>query len=1131
MKRVCTIIASMLLLAGCVDENLYAPGDKPRGFYFTASIAHQDFYGEGSDGLTRSSAEEQQRVMSGFYDLPVDGHDDMLLSVSTLDGMFGKRTPIPSEDNGIPMTRGVLLDELRQEPMYVMETGTRANGTRVYGEPYTVVTKDGESWGGGLTPDRGDIVSNVIHAVYPALDNVQFNVEKQTVEYTTPLTADDQSDLLYSEREISLGQEAADSLHLTFDHMLTAVRFKIGSHQLPVSVIKSITISGVATRGTFDCSTHEWTADAGSCLSVSCDLDYNVTGLENVILNSGENTFMLLPQELSNDAMVTIRHEYYTVSSEDPTMTETHTGEITAKLSTGSTPAWEPGQCITYTLIDKKARSEYYLEVEAPEDFGPEGGTQAINVLSYKHIEGVRTPMRWAVQNYSSDGGKTWMDGGSSNVPKGMAISPTEGTSADAMPVNVTLKPAEVMSGPHREFLRFKTPLGYDGDAFDLSTHDYLNNPCAETTANCYVVDAPGKYRFPVAYGNGIVDGNTNSAAFNQDVESAADDALKGFPDYHGSLVSAPMIVNNGISLSRATLVWEDVDNLIDPASIRLNEAKTAIEFEILADNIDQGNAVIAVMDNANNIVWSWHIWVTDEKARLAEPIEMQNKKGESVGFMPLTLGWCSTANGYGAIGREAAVRITMAGHLTSKASFRIRQASSLPEDQGDNMAGNAPYYSWGRKDPFPGALSTAYINPDNDNQNCSPKLFSQAGDDAATLGMHAQLHVTYGFDHCGLFAAGAINAFNGFMTGLMVGAIYRLVEAAVPVVSPEVTTGISQGMVELEPIQRITEDAVVGAVETAIKESTNPALAIFAKAELVAQEYISYSSILPINVVYHGEVIGNISVNLLSAVTRVSFYLTPEFILKTVGLRALITIGPYAAALVGQAAQIMGDWGFSDVLSASNFWNGGTEWAREMKNHGVNVSDGILHPNILYRDPISWTAKKYSYLWDAGQPGADDPNAGETGRKVVKSIYDPCPAGYCVPSARDFSGIIDDNTSVDRFGSTVVKTDDEDESLVFPGLGMRNFWSGTEPGADLTNDINEQIFFVGAQGLYWTSSPAINEEEDTEVGAYAINFRGDSTYDYYGPKEGVRFTPRVINNLKLQQSFALPIKPVRENR
>ena len=704
---------------------------------------------------------------------------------------------------------------------------------------------------------------------------------------------------------------------------------------------------------------------------------------------------------------------------------------------------------------------------------------------------------------------------------------------------------ADTVMEEHGYFMRYKTPLGYGEDgAFDLSTHDYLNNPCAQTTANCYVVDAPGKYRFPTAYGNSIVNGNTNQKAYDPFANSLSSVALSGFPDYSGKQITAPMIANNGTTLSRATLVWEDVEDLIAPDSIRLVNGGSAVEFFISPETIDQGNAVIAVLDGSGNIVWSWHIWVTDQKASLAQPIEVQNKYGEQVGFMPLTLGWCSTSNAYGTMGRDLAVRITMSDIklLNNRCTFRIRQNSSETVDLSNNIEGNAPYYNWGRKDPFPGAKSTAQSLGDYfEDMSCQPKDFYQAGRDAATFGLHTELHVSYASSFWSLFGAGALTAFRGFMTGVMVGNIYNTLHEAAEVAASDVGACNIGYADALEDADFMLVDAGTTASEALTRQGiTNAGFGQLLISQSTNKVGTSIRFIGDRFIAGFGDLKNAYAVPLLSSRTGevgafvivgegtfkgVSglFMFEASAVARTVASKVLISIGAFSRVVMESAVGVVlnADPNFWDVLSASSFWEGGTAWCREVSSHGVTISDAIRHPYVLYRDPISWTGR-YTHLWNAGTPGPDDPN-----KAVVKSVYDPCPAGYCVPSARDFSNITDKNTEYGSYGSTYVSTDSVN-GIMFPGLGLRNFWDGVEPGAEATNNINEQIFFVGDQGLYWTASPAVNKDDDTETGAYAINLRSDESYDKYG-NDDVRYTPRVINNLKLQQSYALPVRPVME--
>ncbi len=1135
MKHIFVLFGATAVLSSCVDDLSFdAPKEsKLDEIYFTASIAEQDFFG-AKKAQTRSAADERQRVQAGFYDLAIDGRSDIRLSVSTLDGMFGKSVPMPEEGKIKATTRGVMLTELAQKPMTVIEYVKTSDGKSIVGEPYTAYTEDGFTWGGSHIPQYSNAVSRTLHAIYPSSESYTINAADKTVLYSTPFYASNQSDLLYASADQELSNQKKDSLNLTFNHLLTAVRFKIGKKQLPMSVINTIAIDGIATTGTFDFSSKTWTLGSGTN-GVMCPLNFNVSGVENTIINGGENTFMLLPQQLTPNAKVTIFYEDYTGDDESTKGTKS----LTATLATASTPAWVAGQCITYTLMDREADNEYILDVEAPEDFAADGGEQSVNVISYHQAGGIRTPMRWMVQSYSSDGGRTWMSGGATNVPAGMSISPTEGMSEDTiMSINVSLNAAKTMTNaPHREFLRYRTPLGYNGESFDLSRHDYLNAPCAQTTANCYVVDAPGKYRIPTAYGNAIVDGKTNKDAYTDKAGYKHSDG-NNFMTHNGKAITAPMIRNNGVHISRATLVWEDVQNLINPDSIKLVDDGNAIEFEILADNIDQGNAVIAAMDG-NTVVWSWHIWVTDEKATLAEPIEDQNKFGEQVDFMPLTLGWCSTANASGQIGREAAVRITMPDHLTSCASFRIRQNSTSASDFMENVEGNATYYNWGRKDPFPGAASTYFPVGSSNNAQDAPKPFYQAGTDAATLGLHAELHVEYGSDWKSLLAQGAIIGLDGFLTGVTIKNVMNYFKE---VKNFEAQAGKLYNGYKLKA-QSPTTRTLSGYMKTGTESYTaNEVLDQVLNNTINNDYYAGYiSRHVPTGtpVAYNMDKIGEgtLFLNEKGVPTHFMKISQPtngkigDFLFNIYAVDAQIPVAPamcigdFSGAIMTATHQMLSStFDLGSVLSNSSLFTSSTDWCKEMTDHGVSINYGILNPNILMRDPISWVNHDgVGNLWNAGQIDYDEKN-----RPVVKSIYDPCPAGYCVPSARDMSNLNDTTTYTNYRGATA-KISSNGKAIQFPGLGYRNFWSASEPGAAVNNNINDLIMFNGSQGMYWTSSPAINQDEDGEKGAYAINFRGEDSIDDYGEKKGVKYTPRVIKDLKLQQSYALPIRPVRE--
>lgn len=163
-----------------------------------------------------------------------------------------------------------------------------------------------------------------------------------------------------------------------------------------------------------------------------------------------------------------------------------------------------------------------------------------------------------------------------------------------------------------------------------VSSQYYLLKPQApdkelSSTANCYIVSKRGLYKFPAVKGN-------------------SDESV-------GDVVSA-------------SVLWESfgTDEDIVPGDLIavVSYDDGNIIFETAAP-FREGNAVIAAKDASGNILWSWHIWLTDEP----QGQEYNNNAGV---MMDRNLGATSAAPGdVGALGL---------------------------------------IYQWGRKDPFLGSSS-----------------------------------------------------------------------------------------------------------------------------------------------------------------------------------------------------------------------------------------------------------------------------------------------------------------------------------------------------------------------------------------------------------------------------------------
>jgi len=62
-----------------------------------------------------------------------------------------------------------------------------------------------------------------------------------------------------------------------------------------------------------------------------------------------------------------------------------------------------------------------------------------------------------------------------------------------------------------------------------------------------------------------------------------------------------------GLTVASAELLWQDVTSLI---------SKVSVDGDYLCFSVgtfNPGNALIAVKDGNGNILWSWHIWATED--------------------------------------------------------------------------------------------------------------------------------------------------------------------------------------------------------------------------------------------------------------------------------------------------------------------------------------------------------------------------------------------------------------------------------------------------------------------------------------------------------------------------------------
>lgn len=175
------------------------------------------------------------------------------------------------------------------------------------------------------------------------------------------------------------------------------------------------------------------------------------------------------------------------------------------------------------------------------------------------------------------------------------------------------------------------------GSAEDLS---------AQGTANCYIVSKAGAYKIRLCKGN-------------------TDAALDG--------------------VTSVRVLWESFGTLTAPKPLELISA-TGMDGDYALFEVPQayreGNAVIAAYDAQENILWSWHIWLTDDQIK------------EDV---------------YQLYKQELVDEFTLVGAFTDEVAgvMMDRNLGALSAEP-NSVDAFGLFYQWGRKDPFLGSADLA---------------------------------------------------------------------------------------------------------------------------------------------------------------------------------------------------------------------------------------------------------------------------------------------------------------------------------------------------------------------------------------------------------------------------------------
>ncbi len=678
-------IAAMLCCASCTDD-----------------IERTDL--SATDAITFSVSDSQEWLETGSRSDLLSVTDPVIIPLGNSDGeplyvhVALQKTAATFGDE--PKSRGELLtgDNFATKVTEIGLIGYKYTGTTFSFDGATPVAEmnniklveNGNHWEAAdqllRWPGGEDKYAFVAYAPYIS-DATNFSVSYASgapaITYTCDATGkvESNSDLLVAFTS-GISTKGSAPVELNFIHPLASMKFKASDDFVACKISKlditgaTVDASPFLAQGSYRLSgaadaIGAWDAPATDAERISMGLtiesgsEIDAKGGNDI--GSATQVFMAIPEETVETTSEAAPKAKVDIALNISGVSVTASPEL---------PLFRiPGYTTIYTISNKNSVTitAGTFEVTGNNVFEYTGGTNDITVTSTAKINDSDTevPVGWTTAFDTEDG----------TCPDWLTMS--EPDAEGNVKIAVAPQDKSTDEAPHATILR-NTPEVTD---YDLSKEGDASKPI--NTANCYIVNAPGTYRLPLVYGNAIKNGNTNL------------DSGIGETNFIPSAKSAEGVVDPWIpEVAEAIILWQDVQTaMISNAAITSDNKY--MTFSVDKNTIQQGNAVVAVRDASQNILWSWHIWVTDFKPGDDNLIPVkQPDVTTTYNVMPYTLGYCAGPNPEYYPARDVTITFTQDGTGEQK-EFVIRQ--QYYEKAINN---NTPFYQWGRKDPFPAATN-----------------------------------------------------------------------------------------------------------------------------------------------------------------------------------------------------------------------------------------------------------------------------------------------------------------------------------------------------------------------------------------------------------------------------------------
>jgi len=727
--------AAALLAAACADDDLAT--DKPNKHMgttlaFNVSDVQMDALAQNGAGQTRGLS--MQPIPASYLaprkiDATGSNPHDFCLIESTVEGL--NPVKVDAKTRGTILTAGTLgtfssigyraaSSAAAAQPstalLWFHGEKTNPDGTlqsrydwdwpvNVYGRFYAVSPEATAANGITLSPSN-----------YAQVPYVDFEVKQDVKQQKDLMTA--------CSGEVHYEHGNDPTSNLKFTHALAAVKFSIGSNLSPV-IIKKIEVSGVKYKGRYELpnalnAMGIWKSVDNATTTVTLDgINMNAAEMPNTMLAGALNpatnpnnragrdayTFLMIPQTLPNKSDV--NHAKVTIYYEEGGSTKHISFPLTGEWKANTTSEYKLSQRnsswgYTFTLADENKTYDYQ---------GNETSSNiAFKVTSYRQSGTTQQPVAWKISKYEEWDYATnsWVDKGTTKPDwlGDLTDHGNGGTAAEAG--NTAVKPATIIDKlpAYNKVLKDAMPKGTAANPYNLANPGGSGAKShIEETANCYLISAPGHYCIPLVYGNAIKNGTTNSHAYQTSVSGTY--VLQHFKDYVNQDITDPWITQSNWGATApdgAKLVWADESGLVTNLGLTGSGTNAFVQFEVPANKIKNGNAVIAVT-KFGTVVWSWHLWFIHDDA--LNTVTCTNFQGHKYKFTQETLGWKYTAWSVSTYSAPRKVRVKVEQTV---ANGGVKQSAyiTITQNPGNARQGYSTLYQFGRKDAFPGTNTLA---------------------------------------------------------------------------------------------------------------------------------------------------------------------------------------------------------------------------------------------------------------------------------------------------------------------------------------------------------------------------------------------------------------------------------------